>query len=366
MKFTVKTKELASGINTVIKAIPSRGTMQILECVLVKAESDSLELTGNDMNLGIRTIINADVEEMGTVAIEAKMLNDIISKVPADTINIAVNESDYSVSIKSGRAKFNIGGIDPSSFTDMPEVNVSKFIEIEQSQLRTLVQGTIFAAATDGNKMMSGELFWLKDGELKTVALDGHRVAIRKIKVDSDDEWKVVVPGKAIQDISKLLAKDDGRKIKIGTTRNHIVFKFDDTYITSLLIDGEYFDINRMMTEDYNSLVTVDKSEIMDVLGRSFLFTREANKKPVIMDIHGDSIGISIESTMGKMNDEISAEVEGEEVMIGFNPYFLMDAIKTIESDYVRMYILSAKSPCFIRDEESNYCYVVLPVFFAK
>ena len=213
--------------------------------------------------------------------------------------------------------------------------------------------------------MMSGELFEVNGNELRVVSLDGHRISIRKmILKESYDPIKVIVPGKTLSEISKILNGDNEKEVQIYFSRNHILFEFDDTIMVSRLIEGEYFKIDNMLSSDYETKVTVNKKEFLDNIDRAMILIRESDRKPIILNVTDMEIGLRVKSAFGSMNSQISARKTGRDIMIAFNPKFLVDALRAIDDEEVDLYMMNPKSPCFIRDEEGQYIYLILPVNF--
>ena len=197
------------------------------------------------------------------------------------------------------------------------------------------------------------------------VSLDGHRISIRKmILKESYDPIKVIVPGKTLSEISKILNGDNEKEVQIYFSRNHILFEFDDTIMVSRLIEGEYFKIDNMLSSDYETKVTVNKKEFLDNIDRAMILIRESDRKPIILNVTDMEIGLRVKSAFGSMNSQISARKTGRDIMIAFNPKFLVDALRAIDDEEVDLYMMNPKSPCFIRDEEGQYIYLILPVNF--
>ena len=212
---------------------------------------------------------------------------------------------------------------------------------------------------------MTGELFEIKGNELKVVSLDGHRISIRKVDLkDSFDDIKVIVPGKTLIEISKILSGGVDDEVRIFFTNNHIVFEFDNTVVVSRLIEGEYFKIDQMLSSDYETKFSINKREFLDCIDRATLLVKEGDKKPIIINITDGDMELKINSVVGSMNENIDIAKEGKDIMIGFNPKFLIDALKVIDEEEVNIYMVNPKAPCFIRDDENKYTYLILPVNF--
>ena len=213
--------------------------------------------------------------------------------------------------------------------------------------------------------MMAGELFEIENNTLRVVSLDGHRISIRKIELnDSYEKTKVIVPGKTLQEIAKIIGGEAENMADISFTKNHIVFEFGETVVVSRLIEGEYFRINQMLSSDYETKVRINKRELLNCIDRATLFIKENDKKPIIINIGDDVMELKITSQIGSMNEEIMISKEGKDLMIGFNPRFLIDALRVIDDEEVDLYFMNAKAPCFIKDEEQSYIYLILPVNF--
>ena len=233
--------------------------------------------------------------------------------------------------------------------------------------MKEVIRQTIFSIAdNDTNKMMTGELFEIDNNILKVVSLDGHRISIRKIELkDSYAQRKVIVPGKTLQEISKIIGGEAETDVDISFTKNHIVFEFDKTVVVSRLIEGDYFRIDQMLSSDYETKVKVNKRELLDCIDRATLLIKEGDKKPIIINIGDETMEMKIKSQIGTMDEEIVITKEGKDLLIGFNPKFLIDALRVIDDEEVDLYFMNAKAPCFIKDEQQSYIYLILPVNFS-
>ena len=365
MKIVCSKSNLLSGVQTVSKAVPSKTTMSILECILIDATNGQIKLTANDMEIGIETIIDGDIVEKGIIALEAKVFSDIVRKLPDSDITIQT-DSNYKTTITCDKAKFNIIGKSGEDFSYLPEIEKNEGIVISQFTLKEVVRQTIFSIAdNDNNKLMTGELFEIKGEELKVVSLDGHRISIRKIQLkNSYENKKVVVPGKTLNEVSKILSGDADKDVNIFFTDKHIVFEFEQTVVVSRLIEGEYFRIEQMLSSDYETKVRINKKELLDCIDRATLLVKEGDKKPIIMNITDDNMELKMNSIVGSMDENIEINKTGKDLMIGFNPKFMIDALRVIEEEDINMYLVNPKAPCFIKDEKESYIYLILPVNF--
>lgn len=365
MKIICSKSNLVKGVSIVSKAVPSKTTMPILECILVDASTDVIKLTANDMELGIETSIEGDIAERGIIALNAKIFSEIVRKLP-DSEVIIETDSDNQTLITCEKAKFNIAAQSGEDFSYLPAVEKEDYITVSEFTLKEVIRQTIFSIAdNDTNKMMTGELFEIEDNVLKVVSLDGHRISIRKIELkEAYAPKKVIVPGKTLQEISKIIGGEADAEVDISFTKNHIVFEFDKTVVVSRLIEGDYFKIDQMLSSDYETKVRIHKRELLDCIDRATLLIKEGDKKPIIIDIREGSMELKIKSAIGSMDEEIFIAKEGKDLMIGFNPKFLIDALRVIDDEEVELYFMNAKAPCFIKDENQTYIYLILPVNF--
>ena len=363
MKLHFLQADLAESVNIVLKAVPSKTTMPILECILIDASGSDIRLTANDMELGIETVVKGTIEERGKVALDAKILSDIVRKLPNSTVTIDSDEKDLT-SITCEKAKFDIPGRNAEEFAALPMIDKNEYISLSQFSLREVIRQTIFSIApNENNKLMTGELFEIRNGVLKVVSLDGHRIAIRNLELkDSCPDRKVVVPGKTLTEISKILSGEMEEQVMIYVDYNYLLFEFGRTIVLSRLIDGEYFRIDQMLSSDYDTKVILNRQAFIRSIDRATLLVRESDKMPVILDIRDDVMNLQINTVLGSMDEETAITKTGRDIVIGFNPKFLLDALRVIDDEEVTLYFINAKAPCFIKDDAGNYIYLILPV----
>ena len=356
-----------NGINIVMKAVPSKTTMPILECILIDAQTSEIKLTANDMEMGIETKVTGLVSEPGRIALDARLLSEIVRKLPGDDSPILLESDErFNTTIRCGNSIFHIQGRDGEEFSYLPFIEKDHYICLSQFTLKEVIQQTIFSISpNDSNKMMAGELFEVNENQLKVVSLDGHRISIRNVTLkDCYENTKVIVPGKTLSEVSKILGGDNEKEVLIYFSSNHILFEFDDTIVISRLIEGEYFRISQMLSSDYETKVTVNKKEFLDAIERATILIRENDKKPLIITIGDDNMQLKLNSSFGSMNADIMIHKTGKDIMIGFNPKFLIDALRVIDDEEIHIYLMNPKSPCFIKDDEGQYIYLILPVNF--
>ena len=366
MKISCSKQALMNGINIVSKAVSTKSTMSNLQCILIEASLNDVKLIANDIELGIETIIESDVKEPGRVALDAKLFSEIIRKLPDSEVLIETNANSQA-NIRCERSNFNIPGTSGEDFNYLPEVEKNKSITLSQFTLKELIRQTIFSISDqEATKIMTGELFEVNNDILKVVSLDGHRISIRKVQLkESYDGFKVIIPGKTLIEISKILNGGTEDDVNVYVTNKHILFEYDNTKVVSRLLEGEFYKIDQMLSSDYETKLRINKKEFANCIDRASLFIKESEKKPIIMNIENNSIYMKINTAIGSMNEEIEINKEGKDLKIGFNPMFLMDALRVIDDEEIDIYMMNSKSPCFIRNEDNSYIYLILPVSIA-
>ena len=333
-----------------------------MEGILIKASDSKLELCGYNTELGITTVIPATVTNNGTLVLNARLLTEIVRKLPGDVLEIFL-EDNLNTTVTCGKSNFELIGIDAEEFPTLPLVENARAMEISVDMLRNMIRQTIFSISNnESNKILTGELFEINGDEFKIASLDLHRVSIRKIQLkESYEDRKAVIPGKTLSEVSKILTGGMDDNVDIFFTKNHVLFELENTIIISRLIEGNFYNINQMLTNDYETKVSVNKRELLECIERATLLLREAENKPVIMNVKNGEIKMEMTTKIGSMDENIIIEKEGKDLRIAFDPKFLIDVLRVIDEEEVNLYLFNAKAPCFIRDDNS-YIYLILPV----
>ncbi len=370
MKIKLRKSDLLSAVNIAGRAIPAKTTMPILSCFLVEAYAEGIYFSANDTELAVRTMINpekCEIFETGSIAIDARLLSEIVRKISLEeSAEVMITSDGNLVEITSGNSLFRIQEKDPEQFPGLPEVSESRSISLSQFTLKEIIRDTIFSIAqNDSNKMMTGELFEVKGDNLRVISLDGHRISIRNTGLKKDyGELKAIIPGKTLNEISKVIADDNEKEIILYFDPSFVSFRFDGTVMVSRLIDGEFFRIDSMLSSDYETKLTVNKREFLSSVERASILISESDKKPLILKIEDETLNLRVNSQTGFLDDVLYTEKAGKNLMIAFNPKFLLDSLRAIDKETVTLYMTTPKAPCFIRDEENTYIYLILPVNF--
>lgn len=367
MKIVVDKRDLVSVMNVVLKAIPNRSTMPIQECVLIDASQSPITVMGNDFEIGISSTLDGAVKEPGRICIEAKLLNEIAKKLPDGDVKLDADLENNSVKITCGKAKFTVSGKDAEDFTTTikAEKDGTEF-DVSQLVLRNAIQKTAFCTDPNGkNAAMTGELFRIKEGSLRIVALDGHRIAIRNVDVDVDfkAETSVIIPARPLVELSKVLTGSADDTVHVNITKNHCVFEFGNTVMIVRLIAGDYFRYEQLLNIQPTTQLTVYSDEFLASLNRASIVIKEGSKHPLVCDISDDVMHTSVVTENGSTDEDISVSKTGADIRIGFNTRFLIEAINAIDDNEISMHFINAKSPVTLKQDDSDeYIYIVLPV----
>ena len=362
MKITCSKNDLLNGLNIALRAVPGKTTMPILESFLIDAAGD-IRINTNDNDMGIETIIEGRIDSPGKIAVNARLFSEIVRKLPDNMVTIDTSSS-FKIKVTCEDSEFVLNGSNPNEFPELPRATTENKITMSQFTLKEIIRQTIFSIAqNDANQIMRGELFEITDNKIKVVSLDSHRISIRKEELAMEyAPCKVIVPGKTLNEISRIISTEKEEMVDITFDQKFIKFAFGKTVVVSRLIEGEYFDVERMISSDYETSVRVNRVDFYNSLDRAFTLTREGEKKPVILDIRDGEMNIDITSSVGTMNSHLYINKEGKDLVIGFNPRFFIEALKVIDDEEISIYFVNSNAPCFIKSKEGEYIYIILPV----
>lgn len=362
MIFTCEKQKILEGISIVQKAITGKSTMPILEGIYIKTKQSELTLIGSDMDVSIQTSVDATIIEEGSIVIDAKIFGEIIRKLPNSIIKIETIENQL-IKITCEKSVFDVVYMNANEFPELPEINESLKVSVNQNILKNMIKGTSFAIAQDETRpILQGILFQVKNKNLNLVALDGYRLAIRNEFLDTDINIEVVIPGKTLNEVSKIL-EDVNDIVDITFTNNHILFNLEKTKIISRLLEGKFINYNSLLPQEYKLLANINRQELQNAIERASLMAKDGNTNLIKLDLQQDNLIITSNSQLGKVREELSIKLQGEEVQIAFNSKYLLDVLKNMEENEVVMKMTSGISPCVIEEKDNeNSKYLVLPV----
>ncbi|MCL1925173.1 MAG: DNA polymerase III subunit beta [Defluviitaleaceae bacterium] len=361
MNIVCSKEKLIYNINLVSQTASNRTTMPILECILITA-NENLKLTANNMETAIETVpIEAGILEKGEIAINAKFFADVIRKLPEEEVIIKVDEKG-SVLIKSGKVEFKIMGQKSEDFPRLPDLELLSGEVIEGELFRKMIKQTIFSISTSEDKpTFTGELLEIKNGKIILVAVDNFRVSLRSEDLAAEINHEAIIPGKTMKELSRIIPANSD--ISIYFTEKYVLIETNEFVITSRLLEGDFLKYNQVFEGERKTLFTINRNEILEALDRAGIIASDGKTVPSKLKIEKEKLIITSNSDMGNLYDEVEIALVGDELEISFNPKFLIEAIKAIESDNISMQFGTSLSPCVIMAENSeNYKYLVLPL----
>ena len=319
---------LSAAIDGVSKAVTLRSTIPVLEGILLKAEGFQLTLTGYDLEMGIVTTIEANVKEPGEIVLNAKLLSSMVSRMPSGQITIQSAENGKTT-IQSGVVQFEIQSMPASDFPELPNTGAEETLTIKTGVLRDMIDRPLYAVSQDEKKPAhTGELFEIEPDKMTIVALDGYRLAIVERPVTAVKDIRIIAPSKTKTEVSHLLPNDDEEPVHICANRRYVVFMTAGYTIMSRLIEGEFLNYHNVIPAGSRTRVTIDTKEFIETIERASLIITERLKNPLRISFTEGKVVVRCQTNLGRVVDEFNADCEGDEVEIGFNNRYLLDALR--------------------------------------
>lgn len=367
MRFFCNPKALMNSISIVQKAVSAKSTLPILKGIYLEAFDQSLRLVATDMELGIDHVMDANIISEGSIVVDSRLFGEIIRRLPDSDVEISLEENNELL-IKCASSKFNILSYDSSEFPQLPQIEEEQTYEISQDLFKNMIRQTVFATAEDeARPILTGVLLEIEENILNMVALDGYRVALRKGKIESNLNNKVVIPGKTLNEINRIMSGEKDEKIEISLTNNHALFTVNSTKLISRLLEGEFINYNQVIPKEYKSRVKVKAKELQNSIERASLLGKEGRNNLVKFTIMDGKMIINSNSELGNVHEEIEIELEGEDLQIAFNSKYFIDALRVVDDDIVYLEFTTNLSPGIIKPiTNDNIIYLVLPVRLAS
>jgi DNA polymerase-3 subunit beta len=366
MKIQVKKDYLQKSIQVVQNIITPKNVLPILSNILIETSKNKLKLTATDLDVGISILLDADVQEQGAITLPAKRLSDIIRELPDGEVSITVKKNNV-VYIRLESCEFKLMGLPKDEFPKLPEFKDREVVELEQVILKEMLQLTSFAVSHEETRyVLNGLLLDLKKhphkekSVLKLVATDGRRLALteKDLDVNTGKEIKIIIPQKTITELLRNL-KDDG-KILIIITANQVFFELDQTIIISRLIEGEFPDYARVIPPPIETKVKIDKQQFLQAVKRASLLATP-DSLAVRLELANNKLTITKSTPdVGESREELPVEYQGKDLIIGFNPAYLIDVLRNLSGAFVELELTDPEKPGVIRTEE--YVYLIQPM----
>ena len=363
MRFHCEVPDLMGGLSIVNRALAARSSLQILEGVLLETCPQGLRLTCTDLALGIETVVPAQIAEEGRAVLPGRLFSEIVRKLPGGTMELTTNDN-MAAQIRCQSSRTNLAGMNPLEFPELPQVEDGNVISLPQNQLRDTIQKTCFAIATDETRpILTGCLMEIAPEEIRLVALDGFRLALRLVEHAQEIEpMQAVIPGKVLSELAKVLTGDDA-PVSLNIGRSHLSADMGETRVVTRLLEGEYIRYRQILPADWQTRIKVQRAELENAIERASLIAREGKNNLVRFHIAGQELTLTSNAELGDVEEHIRIDVEGKDIEIAFNVRYVSDVLKVLEEEEICMCFNSNVSPCVIAPPEgSAYTYLVLPV----
>lgn len=364
MKFICNSNILSNACQSVQRAVSTKTSIPAIEGIFIKALGSEIVLTGYDLEMGITTSVPARIEENGGIVLNAKVLCEILRKLPDANVCIESDERQMAV-IRSGDMEYSLIGISPADYPELPSVSGGFPIVLQQDILKEMIRQTIFSVAVNENKIVhTGIKFEISQNEIKLIAVDGFRLAVRKEVIDyTGEDITFIVPAKSLSEVVKLFSGEENATVSMGVGKRHIIFEVGSYNIVSRLLDGEFLNYRSAIPNLVSTTVKVNTRNLIDSIERTSLIITDKIKSPLRCNFADGMIRMSSTTALGTANDRISAEITGTPVEIGFNNRFLLEALRVCDTDEVYLQLNGSVAPILIVPPEGDsFLFLILPV----
>ena len=364
MKFTITRERLQEGLVAVAAAVPAKTTLPVLSNVLVEATKQGIRLSGTDLDIAVSTTVAADVDADGAVTLPAKKLSDIVRELPSAPIRVTT-AGEQRVSLECGRSKFKLLGLPREEFPSFPPVKFDKAWKAPAELVHKLVAHVAFAASTEESRpILNGVLWELRPDRMRMVATNGHRLAKMDVPASGGSTADLIVPPKALEQVRKLFAPE--AEVEIAKSENHIGFRTGGTLVYSRLIEGPYPNYEQVIPRENDKSATVDKAALTAALRRMSVVASDQTHR-IRMALSGGAAKFSVQTPdLGEAQDELALTYEGEPLEIGFNAQYLLEIMKYMPTDEVRLTFKAPERAATVEpvgwDDPASYLCLVMPL----
>lgn len=375
MNISIDREALARSVQDVMKAVSTRTTIPILTGIKLTATALGVTLTGSDSDISIESFIPlekegqllVDVKRPGSIVLQARFFAEIVKKLPQQTVEIETEDNFLTV-IRSGHSEFRLNGLNADEYPRLPQIEEENVFQIPADLLKTVIRQTVFAVSTSETRpILTGVNWKVENNELVCTATDSHRLAMRKVKIEAEHavSYNVVIPGKSLNELSKIL--DDGSApVDIVITANQVLFKAEHLLFFSRLLDGNYPETARLIPTESKTTMTVNAKEFLQAIDRASLLAREGRNNVVkLTTLPGGLLEISsVSPEIGKVTEQLQAEsLEGEELNISFSAKYMMDALRALDGTDIQISFTGAMRPFLLRPlHTDSMLQLILPV----
>ena len=366
MKIFCSKELLNQAVQTVQKAVATKAQLPILTGIYLSAADNKLELHATDYEIGIKCIIDAKIDEPGTVVISGRYFQEMVRKLPGDTIEISSSTEDRTIKIMANSAQFNLLSLPAEEFPVLKQQTSDNFIIVKDNVLKELIKKTVFACANDeARPIFTGCLLEFSGRNITMVATNTHRLSLKKDNSEqSTNDLKMIIPAKILNELARIMNSETPIDIKIYWLKNQVAFEFENIYIISRLIEGQFPDYNKVIPPSFATNVIINTKQLLDAVERVSLMARDGDYNVIKLSFKNHSITITSNNPdIGKACEIVDATIDGNEVDIAFNVKYISDILKNIHSEDLKFSLNTPLSPASIKPiDDENYVYIVTPV----
>ena len=366
MKLMIAKEVLQKRLQVIQGIVESKSTMPILSHMLLSADDTGTTISATDLDIAVKEPLEAEVEEKGSVCIPARKLYEIVREIPADNLKLELLENNW-ITLTGGRSKFKLVGLAEEDFPSFPEISEGESIVFDSLVLKDIITRVIYATGeSDARYTLNGIMFHLnpEDNTITVIGTDGHRLSIVKKPFSGtiSEERKVIVPKKAASEVRKLTESYEG-DLKISFNKNHVVFIFGEIVLISRLIEGSYPNYEQVIPKNNEKSIKAVREDILGAVKRAAIIGKEKTF-PVKMELKDETAYFSSNNPdIGEVNEQVAVQYEGEQLTVGFNARYMIDALQNLPGDEIIMEIQDSLTPTLIKQAGSDdYCCVIMPM----
>ncbi|MCL2082219.1 MAG: DNA polymerase III subunit beta [Oscillospiraceae bacterium] len=362
MRCVCERELLNEALGAAVRAVSPKATMDVLKGILLNCENGKLTVTGNDLEMGISSVIPAKVEQEGAFVLDSRMISEIVRRASGEEVALSVDER-FTASVICDTMSFDIMALPADNYPDLPDVAELRSLTLSQALLKCQLTQTLFSVSeSEGKGIHTGALFDLEPGRLTIVALDGHRMALRHEEISNQEKFSFVIPGAALKEIEKMLSSDEESEVTLHIGSKHVLTELSGQTVISRLLEGDFLQYKNALPQECSFSAVLEVRPFIAALERVGLLITERLKNPVKLLFSENSLSVSCQTSLGRAQDDIPSWEAGE-LEIGFNHRYLLDALKKMESERFRFETSGPLSPCTLRPEDDgNVVFMVLPV----
>lgn len=366
MKFLCIKEDLVHAVQIVQKAVSNKPQMPILSGIYLKAEDGIIELQATDYELGISCKIPADIEKPGTVVLSGRYFQEVVKKLPGEKVEITANKEEQTIQISSNTAHFNLLSLPAAEFPVLQQLQSTTTFKIRDNIFRDLIKKTVFACSQDESRpVFTGALLNVENANVIMVATNTHRLAVKKEYLDDfTGNIKIIIPSKILNELARIMISEVPSDVLIHCNYNQISFTFDNVYIISRLIEGQFPDYERVIPPEFATNITLNTSEFSAAVERVSLISRAGDYNIIRLSFKDQSVLITSNNPdIGKAEESVGASIAGNDLDISFNAKYVTDILKNIAAEQIYFSLNTPLSPASIRPcDDETYTYIITPV----